>query len=407
MRILKMSLPLCSLALIACGGGGDVEVPVNATFSGDQLRPDVLALEDGFLVVFGDLSQTAPDTILSAVRLRRFDERGFALDEGDVVANSSALGAQNFPRGARAGDGNLLLVWEEAQGSSDDISGDAIRGRIFGADATPQGNDLLIPSTTQGNQRSPAVACGDTVCLVVWEDNSGTPPDDASVGIRGRLISSSGAPLGNDFLINQSTEGDQTSPTVASLGAAGFVVAWGSPSGDGNGGAVLYRLVSLQGELLGDEQVAADIVAGNQLRPEAAANQDFFVLVWEDSSADADGGIRGRAFDLSGSPRGGSFVVNTTTSGLQSFPVVAISPKGDFLVAWRESSPADGQEIRARRFSADLSPQEADFIVNSIPDGDQTTPRAAALNKGFVVVFEDASEIDDPEPRGIRAAILR
>jgi hypothetical protein len=66
--------------------------------------------------------------------------------------------------------------------------------------------------------------------VVVWRsDDLGAPgPNDDTSGIFGRRYAASGAPLGDEFLVNAYTTGSQTSPTVAADPDGRVVVVWSS-----------------------------------------------------------------------------------------------------------------------------------------------------------------------------------
>src|SRR5512144_1755630 len=84
---------------------------------------------------------------------------------------------------------------------------------------------------------------------------------------------------------------------------------------------------------------------------DAAGN---FVVAWTGNAQDGGGaGVYAQRYDALGTPRGGEFRVNTHTTDPQTWPSVAMSWAGDFVVTW-SSMWQDGDDwgIFAQRFAA-------------------------------------------------------
>ncbi len=138
--------------------------------------------------------------------------------------------------------------------------------------------------------------------------------------------------------------------------------------------------------------------AGTQLVPDVAiANNGEFVVVWADDS-DRNGyyEILARGFHSDGSERFPTFTVNTVSSGNQSAPVIAMTPQGNFVVAWQDDqNDNDIYEILARGFFADGSERFSTITVNTISTGDQRNPAIAMSPNGeFVVTWENDNSLD-------------
>jgi hypothetical protein len=111
----------------------------------------------------------------------------------------------------------------------------------------------------------------------------------------------------------------------------------------------------------------------------------------------SNGDIVGRLFNSFGTPVGGDFLVNTTTSvGLQNDPHVAALADGRAVVTWTDESAGSGNfEIRAQVLNADGSPSGAEINVTEFPGlittgGNQTQAKVTALpDGGWVVTWQD------------------
>ncbi len=100
---------------------------------------------------------------------------------GSDFGSSEAFGV------ATRSDGVLMVVWHSCL-TNGDGSGCGVWGRAFRDNGTPVGAELVIPTTTTGDQTNPSVAALDDSFAVVWKDDSGTTPDIAGSAIRGRII---------------------------------------------------------------------------------------------------------------------------------------------------------------------------------------------------------------------------
>lgn len=108
----------------------------------------------------------------------------------------------------------------------------------------------------------------------------------------------------------------------------------------------------------------------------------------------------------SGLSRLGEFKVNTTTSGDQTDPRMAMDAQGNFVVVWT-SADASGTGIFAQRYNAACSPVGSEFQVNPAPGtNDQRNPAVAMAPDGrFVIVWETANPVYDNLPSGIRGRL--
>lgn len=136
--------------------------------------------------------------------------------------------------------------------------------------------------------------------------------------------------IGQDFIVDTTTTGEQGSADVTALAGGDFIVAWGSLDTDG-------------------------------------------------------GDIRGRIFNPDGSPLGNDFLVNSTTDQVQDLPALAPLPDGGFAVTWQSNDNGTDWDIRGRAFDADGTALNDDLVVNAITAGDQRLPAMTALADGGLV----------------------
>ena len=197
------------------------------------------------------------------------------------------------------------------------------------AQPTPVDNEFQVNTYTTGSQTRPDVATDpDGNFIVVWQSGSGVEsgPDGDAAGVRGQRYTSDGTAQGSEFAINAYTTNSQAEPAVGTDALGNFIVVWqsGSPGPDGDGS-----------------------------------------------------GIQARRFNSDGTGISGEFQINTTTTGFQILPDVAVTDSGDFFVVWE-----DDFYIRGRHFASDETPLSGEILVD-----DGSVPRVATTAGGFVVVW--------------------
>ncbi len=279
---------------------------------------------------------------------------------GEFQINTYSSYTERDPQVALDRQGRFGVVWHGAGSTGDDTSGSSIQMRLFAADATAE-PQFQVNIYTTGPQSVPQIAAdGQGNFIVVWTSDGSSGSDNSLASIQGRRFASSGAPLSDEVQINTYTTGSQ-------------------------------------GGLYGGPSVAAD-AAGN------------FIVVWSSASGAFSADVKGQRFDSTGALIGPEFQVNTSTTGDQGRPQIAVAADGDFVVAWQSGYyvlPFQGgydKQIRARRFASTGSALGGDFSVNSYTSGDQSNPSVAVLDDGgFVIVWQSGglSGAPDGSPQSI------
>jgi hypothetical protein len=231
----------------------------------------------------------------------------------------------------------------------------------------------------------------------------------AALLLGGTFASLAGAempvPIGDPFLVNTVTTGDQTLPTLASDGNGNFLAFWQSDGEDGAGYGIFGRRFVAGGAPVGGAFQVNTTTAGDQDEADADVNDDgLFVVAWESPDA-AQRGIKARLYNVTGAPLSGELAVNTTTAGDQFEPSVAIAENGHFLVVWTSAGQdGSGFGVYARLYSQSGVPLTGELQINVTTLGHQQYPAVADLDttNGFVVVWEG----DDASDRGIYARRL-
>jgi hypothetical protein len=130
---------------------------------------------------------------------------------------------------------------------------------------------------------------------------------------------------------------------VVSDPGGNFVVVWTSQLQDGSSNGVFGQRYESSGAALGPEFRVNTYTTDNQSAPSITADTTGnFVVVWDSVGQDgSSNGVFGQRYDVSGTPQGPEFRVNTYTTNLQFRPAVAADGGGNFVVAWT-SNTQDG-----------------------------------------------------------------
>jgi len=117
-----------------------------------------------------------------------------------------------------------------------------------------------------------------------------------------------------------------------------------------------------------------------------------YVVTWQSyGQTGQSGSIFAQRFDAQGLAVGNEFRVNTNSTGNKTRPSVAIDLEGDFIIAWQSDASYGGTKgIFAQRYSWELAPIESEFKVNTTSTGDQKQPEVAVDDDGdFVVTWQN------------------
>lgn len=267
---------------------------------------------------------------------------------GDLVVNTTTAGVQDDPA-ATASDGanRAVVVWTSDQ--------DAATKRVFAqridGNGAKVGGEITVNVTSAGTQNNSDVAmAADGTFVVVWR---GQGPSGSDVdGVYARRFNADGTPASGEFQVNTSTFASQDRPSIGMNRTTGdFVIAWGSNvSGDN----IRFRRFSASGTALDvTEKTAPGGTNGSNLDV-AMGTDGKFVVVWDNNTleqggTDASGyGVFAQRYNADGTTAGSALQINSTETGDQRQPRVAIDSSGGFTVVWN-SAGQDGDDAQRDR----------------------------------------------------------
>src|SRR5204863_7328701 len=138
-----------------------------------------------------------------------------------------------------------------------------------------------------------------------------------------RLFQPNGQPVGNEFLINTTTNICST-PTISALSGS-FAIGWSGATtiGVGDTWDVFARTLANDGGFLGGAVRVNSHTSGDQYAPKLAASGSAYMMVWTSLGQDLHReGVYGQLLNSELGLEGSEFRVNTTTLSRQIDPVV-------------------------------------------------------------------------------------
>ncbi|MEL7362790.1 MAG: T9SS type A sorting domain-containing protein, partial [Bacteroidota bacterium] len=256
-------------------------------------------------------------------------------------------------------------------------------------------------SFTTGSQFQPSVGvAADGDFVIAWgSDNQDYPYSD---GIYAQRFAADGTPQDEEFLVNSTTIGDQTVPSIGIATNGDFVITW--QSRDRLSPIDIYaQRYAADGTPQGDEFEVSPLATGSQSNSAigVAADGDF-VITWQRYGPEYDDrtNIYAQRYSADGTPLDGEFQVNSSTTDIQRFSSLAMDADGDFVVAWTSfRQDGSGFGVFAQRYAADGTPQGNEFQVNSFTTGDQRLPSVGVDADGdFVIAWEGRGQDDPRDP---------
>jgi hypothetical protein len=328
---------------------------------------------------------------------RAFGVDGLTVGE-ELQVNTTGAKSQSRPVVA-GGPNRFVVVWESL---GEDGSLDGVYARLLDGSGFPLANPFAVNVTTASYQRTPAVAMRpDGQFAVVWSGYNPLPGLQTEVYLR--IFDKDAGQLAGEMIVNETVAAAQDQPAVApSPTGQEWVVAWESVGQDGSGTGIYMRKVSSSGALLSEEIMVNETASGDQQRPSVAISGDgaSLAICWETSGQDAVGtwGIACTILDYDSlNATVPEFIVNTHWSGDQRSPSIAFLSSGELLVAWEtEEIDGDLRAVHVSRISAAQSTLASRFVANRTWAGDQYAPFVTPLaSGGFWVGWETDNQDGD------------
>ncbi|MEP6663468.1 MAG: hypothetical protein ABJC04_07355 [Verrucomicrobiota bacterium] len=294
-----------------------------------------------------------------------------------------------------------FLVWEE-NGSIK--TGSEIKAIRLDSNLTKV-SGISINKVVTGEQSKPQASfLTGGATIFVWQGNGLKTFD-----IYARILKENGTFLTSDLRVNTYTKDQQSSPVVSSLEDGGAMIAWQSSGQDGSLMGIYARKILATGKLAPKEFQVNQFTEFNQRTPSIATlSNGNVVIAWvseQERFVDSID-IYARLFNSSGEALSGELLLNSANN-LCANPSVAALVDGGFTIAWSEKDAlnrSNNWDIVGRSFSASGIPVDGDFKINTIVYGDQYRPKIATVGNDCFVVWTSLGH--DGSREGVYGRVL-
>ena len=342
---------------------------------------------------------------MAATPVLVFGQTDFVPQGGEYAIAGALPGDQTFPQAAISPAGGYL-VWQDNSAGTNGLRIEAV---ALTGNLTASGSPFVVSSSaaskSTGDQERPQVALLNTGgAVVVWQGGK-----FGLQKIYARFIGASGVPVGKDMLVNTYTKNYQINPAVAVLTDGSVVVVWSSFGQDGSMQGIFGQRLSATGAKVGKEFPINQTTLYNQRTPAVAALANGnFVVAWvsELQRGTSSVDIYARIYSSTGAV-GGEFPVNTSPTNICANPAVVGSPQGGFAVAWSQNdtvtlgvqgeSPAttpsaNGWDVFGCLFDANGNATATPFRLNTFTYGDQYAPKLSVSGSNYMAVWTSLGE---------------
>lgn len=298
------------------------------TSSQDMKAPMITSLRDGSFIVAWQRDE--------GLYAQRLSPTGTKIETEFLIATlpketSFALTTVNT--------GTLVVTWQGEKG---------VYAQLF----SPSGSKIATPfqvsgSTTTGRLAPTIATLTSGNFVIAWQ---GQCAEGTSCGIAARLFSPSGKSMGNEFLIGNRTAVDQEAPSVQTLPNGNFVISWQVPVEDGSGYGIYSQIFSQETTPVGNAFLVNQDTNGDQVNPKIAAMANGnFIVTWK-SWEQSRWMVYGQVFGFSGTKIGSPFSIGSQSLGSQDFPLITALPNNTFIVTWENYDDQSSNQIYAQRF---------------------------------------------------------
>lgn len=378
--------------------GNEYTTPIGKEFGVNTTiwatNPDITGLTNGGFVVFWQSSvNSQSDGDAEAILGQKFAADGSKIGD-EFIVNDWSYSYQLDPTATTLSNGNVVVFYESRSINFPINSSysDSIAGRMLDQNGNMIGGEFVVNSNLTQNQYNPHVAAfnggGFIVTWMGWN----------SVGSKALLaqrFDNNGAKIGAEIDVFVSTNiGTSWRPTVTTFANDGFLVTWAGADADSYG--IIAQRFDDSGSAIGSSYTVNDTTAGDQKSPSGTSLEDGkYLIVWEGKGSSDTYGIYAKAYNTDGTVAETEFLVNSNTFGNQERPQVVALNDGGFVVFWRSVSANDvigdaGWAIAGQRYDAQFNKTGEEFVINSwhtkTLDADQFLLSATVLDDGKLLV---------------------
>jgi Bacterial Ig domain/Dockerin type I domain len=311
-----------------------------------------------------------------------------AVSASDTKVNVSSPLDQTVPSVAMDANGDYVVAWNNQVHLGPNYLYD-VEARVYNSAGMPQTGEIVVAQTT-GDTR-PSVAMDPNGDFVVAYQVLNTTT--YLYGISARRFNLAGAPQGSSVVLNNGSSDSASGslPKVAIDSAGDFTIAY--QGYDSNSHGVFAQQFNSSGTAQGSIFRVNTPQADNQGAPSIAMDSaGDFVIAWEDGgplngNPGQTAGVYAQRYNSSGVAQGGNTAISTAAGSAN--PSVAMEPTGQYVIAWQFTQTGTSPGIEAQRFDANGNALTGVVPLSSSETYDQGSPTVAIDSEGdFVVAWE-------------------
>jgi hypothetical protein len=374
----------------------------------------------------------------------------------EFQVNAYWVGDQSSPAVAALNNDSFVVAWRYNAGGNNSYD---VHYRVFDKDANPLGVENLASDSAANEQRNPDImALQDGGFLIMWRDNV---KNASMFDLYVQRFSEDGQKIGEQFIANIDSQSKDDYGKLLLLESGDFIAFWLTDgqelysrklSVDGNPLSLEVKLVGASGMngsydvvplldggcvvshrpyiwqpgwkyerhirarrytdeivTVGDLFPLTDEVSieyNNLLPSIAMIENDVILAAWTSDKVDEDGyAVVARRTTLSGDALESEFLVNTTTTGQQQAPDVAVLSNGTSIITWRGKGVGEESSggVFYRLFDEEMQPMTDEKRVNHYSNGDQSLQSVVTFSDDTFMVVYHGGDAQDGSSAGIFA----
>jgi serralysin len=302
------------------------------------------------------------------------------------VANEILPPSQDYPAITTLKGGGYVISW---QSNGQDGSGYGVYAQVFNALGGKVGSEILVNTTTSGDQHNGGIASlADGGFVVTWQGG----------GIFAQRFDASGTKIGSQTQVNTNAGQIQTESNVTGLNDGGYVVSWAGGYGF-PGVRIFSQTFTADGSKVGGELEVAYNNYSQFSNSITTLNDGSYVIAWEDHSpntmavgAEAGNYIYLQRFTALGATIGSVIQVDNGSNKANDKPSITALKDGGYVVTWINTK--FGVDIYAQRFDAaghKLGGTSVIEVFSSLTNSNYTEAGVTALSTGgYVITWKGA-----------------
>lgn len=288
-----------------------------------------------------------------------------------------------FAMTAALKNGNFISVWESTDSSA---ASHGISGQIMNASGEAVGQNFVVNTEKAGSQGRPSVASlTDGSFVVVWQSEN---QDGSMRGIYSQRFDTVGNRIGQEAMVNTSTNNDQYYPAAQSLTSGKYIVGWNSEHTGTN--EIYGKIFNNDGSVFKDEFLVSVGSAGTGSSVSFAELEDGNIVATYSGQDGDDWGVFAQMLSQDGDTIGTEILVNEDVQYLQHRMYVASLSDGKFAVSYSNTNTAANVgEVDVQIFNADGTRFNSAIRVNDdpkLPPQVESNTKISGLKEGGFVV---------------------